>query len=101
MAYAIMHFFPGGTRTQYEASLAAVHPGKDQLPAGQIFHVAGPAPGGWQIVAVFDSEQNWARFRDGILMPRLQKGVQGGFPAPPTETTFEVQNLVQLHAAHT
>jgi hypothetical protein len=40
MAYAIMHFFPGGTKEQYEASIAAVHPSRSTLPKGQIFHAA-------------------------------------------------------------
>ena len=39
MAYAIVHQFPGGTREQYVASIAAVHPSRDSLPKGQIFQV--------------------------------------------------------------
>lgn len=93
MAYGITHFFPGGTQEQYEASLAAVHPSRDRLPEGQIFHAAGPTAGGWLIVAIHDSQQSWERFRDGILMPKLQQGVPGGFAAPPQETLFEVYNL--------
>src|SRR5882724_3568808 len=34
-AYAVVHFFEGGTQDQYEASIAAVHPGPGILPAGQ------------------------------------------------------------------
>jgi hypothetical protein len=93
MAYAIVHHFPGGTKQQYEASVAAVHPGKDLLPKGQISHVAGPSPGGWTIVAVHDSKENWERFRDDVLMPRMKAGIKGGFSTPPQETGFEVYNL--------
>lgn len=32
MAYGIVHYFAGGTQEQYEASIAAVHPGPGQLP---------------------------------------------------------------------
>ena len=46
MAYAIIHHFPGGTKANYEASIAAVHPGAGKLPEGQIFHASGPVPGG-------------------------------------------------------
>ena len=46
MAYAVIHHFPGGTKANYEASVAAVHPGPNQLPKGQIAHVAGAVPGG-------------------------------------------------------
>ena len=93
MAYAVVHQFPGGTKEQYEASIAAVHPGKGVLPKGQIFHAAGPSVGGCTIVAVHDSKESWEQFRDGVLMPGMQKGIPGGFTSPPQETVFEVLNL--------
>ncbi len=93
MAYAIVHHFPGGTQEQYEASLAAVHPSRDTLPKGQIFHAAGPSVDGWTIVALHESRESWEEFRDRILMPRLEQGVEGGFATPPQETAFEVDNL--------
>ena len=94
MAYGIVHYFPGGTKAQYEASLAAVHPSKDKLPEGQIYHAAGPSEGGWTVVAILDSKERWEKFRDGVLMPRMQQGIEGGFTAPPHETTFEVDTLL-------
>lgn len=93
MAYGIVHHFPGGTKEQYEASIAAVHPGKGVLPTGQIFHAAGPSPDGWTIVAISNTKADWETFRDSILMPKLQAGVQGGFATPPEESVFEVVNL--------
>jgi hypothetical protein len=92
MAYGIVHFFRDGTREQYEASIAAVHPDRNSLPEGQIFHAAGPSEGGWTIVAIHESKESWERFRDGILMPRFQQGITGGFSGPPQETAFEVHN---------
>jgi hypothetical protein len=94
MAYAIVHHFPGGTKEQYEAALAVVHPGKERLPDGQIFHAAGASPDGWTIVAVHDSKESWERFRDGILMPRFKEGIKGGFTAPPQETAIDVYKLL-------
>ena len=44
------------------------------------------------IVAIHESQNSWENFRDGILMPRLQAGVEGGFQVPPQETAFEVSN---------
>jgi hypothetical protein len=93
MAYGIVHHFPGGTKEQYEASIAAVHPGRNALPEGQIFHAAGPSGGGWTIVAIHDSKESWERFRDGILLPTMGKGIKGGFASPPQETAFDVHNL--------
>ena len=93
MAFGIVHHFPGGTKEQYEASIAAVHPG-DGLPDGQIFHAAGPSAGGWTIMAVHESQTSWERFRDGILLPKLQAGIEGGFATPPTETEIDVYRLM-------
>ncbi len=93
MAYGIVHHFPGGTKEQYEATLASVHPDRDSLPQGQTFHAAGASADGWIVVAIHDSKESWERFRDGILMPRLQQGMKGGFTTPPQETTFEVHRL--------
>lgn len=93
MAYVVVHHFPGGTKDQYEASIGAVHPDRNVLPKGQIFHAAGPSAGGWTIVAVHDSKQSWEQFRDGTLMPRMQAGIAGGFTSPPVETVFESYSL--------
>lgn len=93
MAFGIVHHFPGGTREQYGASLAAVHPSDGSLPDGQIFHAAGSSNGGWTIIAVHDSKESWERFRDGILMPRMQQGIEGGFATPPQETEIDLQTV--------
>jgi hypothetical protein len=94
MAYGVVHFFADGTKEQYEASIAAVHPGADQLPEGQIFHAAGPSAGGWTILAVHDSQESWERFRDETLMPRMQAGIEGGFAGPPEETVVELYKVM-------
>jgi hypothetical protein len=93
MAFGIVHHFPGGTQEQYEASTAAVHPGPDELPDGQIFHAAGASDGGWTIIAVHESKESWENFRDNILMPRMQAGIDGGFGSPPQETEIDIQKV--------
>ena len=93
MAYAIVHHFPGGTKDQYEKTLAAVHPSGKGLPGGQTFHAAGPSADGWTIMAVHDSKQSWEKFREEVLMPKMKEGIAGGFSGPPQETGFEVHNL--------
>jgi len=91
MAYAIIHHFPNGTKEQYEASIGAVHPSRDTLPKGQVFHAAGMCDsGGWTIVAIHESKQSWEQFRDEILMPRMKAGIAGGFTDLPEETGLEV-----------
>lgn len=95
MAYVIVHTFSGGTKEQYEASVAAVHPGPGLLPKGMMSQFAGPSAAGWTIVATLDSKASWERFRDEILLPTFGKGIKGGFTAPPQEITFEAQ--VEVH----
>ena len=90
MGYGVIHQFKGGTKQQYEASIAAVHPSDGTLPGGQTYHAAGPSADGWTIFAVHDSKASWESFRDSTLMPRMQQGIEGGFTAPPEETGFEI-----------
>jgi hypothetical protein len=99
MPYGVIHHFPGGTKEQYEASIKAVHPSREALPNGQIYHAAGPSAGGWTIIAMHESKESWERFRDSILMPRMRQGIKGGFATPPQETTFEVHNTQQQQPA--
>jgi len=93
-AFGIVHFFPGGTKEQYEASLAAVHPGEGRLPHGQIFHAAGPSTGGWTVMAVHESKESWETFRNTILVPRMQQGIEGGFTSQPEETVIDLYKLM-------
>jgi hypothetical protein len=94
MAYGVVHFFPGGTHAQYEASIAAVHPGDGFLPDGQMFHAAGASPDGWTIMVVYDSKESWEAFRDDILRPRMAQGIEGGFTALPEDTEIDVVHLM-------
>ena len=94
MAYGIVHHFPGGTKEQYEASIAAVHPGPGRLPDGQIFHAAGPSAGGWTVMAVHESQESWERFRDDILLPRMEQGIEGGFATQPEETAIDLYKVM-------
>lgn len=93
-AFGLVHFFPGGTKKQYAASIAAVHPGRFKLPKGQIFHAAGKSKGGWTIVAIHVSKKSWMQFRDKILIPTMAKGIRGGFKKLPQETTIEIKTLL-------
>jgi hypothetical protein len=94
MAYGIVHRFKGGTKEQYEASLAKVHPNEGAgLPEGQMFHIGGSTDDGWIVVAIHDSRESWERFRDETLTPGMQELGEAGLPGPPEETTFEVDKL--------
>jgi len=92
MAYLITHFYDGGTAEQYQAVVDAVHPAGG-LPAGQVYHAAGPTDGGWIVVAVWDSKASSDTFISETLMPKLHD-MQGGFAGPPQERSAEVTNLI-------
>ena len=57
MAYGITHKFKGGTKEQYDASVAVVHP-PEGLPDGQLHHFAGETSDGWIVVAIHDSKES-------------------------------------------
>jgi hypothetical protein len=95
MAYGVVHHFKGANQVQDEASIAAVHPAGGGLPDGQVFHAAGASEDGWTIMAIHESRASWENFRDSILMPRLQQGIEGGFTSPPEAREFEIVNEVR------
>ena len=94
MAYVIVNDFEGGTKEQYDATTAVVHP-PGGLPAGQRHHYAGPSANGWVVVAVWESKAIWEQFRDETLLPAFQAG-QSVLPGPPKTTEFEVEVEVEL-----
>jgi len=83
---------PLALRQRYDRELRTRVP--DKLPDGQVFHAAGPSAGGWMVIAVHESQESWERFRDLILLPRMQAGIPGGFESPPQETVMEVDTLL-------
>jgi hypothetical protein len=92
MAYVISHFYEGGTADQYEATLKAVHP-PGGLPAGQVYHAAGPTEGGWLVVAVWESQEACDRFVSDTLMTTLPT-LEGGLAGPPQQRAAEVHTLL-------
>jgi len=93
--FGIVHRFPGGTKDQYEAGIARVHPSDGSLPEGQTYHAAGATDDGWIVVALWDSRESYERFREKTLMPGLQALGDAGFPSPPQQTGFEIHKEQQ------
>ncbi|MCW3033135.1 MAG: hypothetical protein QOK19_292 [Solirubrobacteraceae bacterium] len=87
MAYMIHHFWPGATRSQYEATVAVVHP-PEGLPAGQTHHVAAQADGGILITAVWESQEQSELFVRDVLMASMP--IEGGFEGRPDEQAGEI-----------
>jgi hypothetical protein len=89
MAYVIVNEFEGGTKEQYDATTAVVHP-PDGLPAGQTHHYAGPNESGWVVIAVWESKEVWEKYRDETLLPAFQEGGPL-LPGPPGMVEFELE----------
>ena len=45
-------------------------------------------------MAVHESQESWERFRDDILLPRMQAGIEGGFTSPPEETAIDLYTVM-------
>lgn len=91
MAYTIVNTFRGGSEEQYDAVRRVVHPDDGEtLPEGQTHHFAGSSGDDWVVIAVWDSEERWTEFRDGTLMPALQR-TEGTFERPPEVIEFETE----------
>jgi len=93
MSYGIVNYFKGGTKAQYDATTAVVHPsGKGSLPAGQTHRIAGQTGDGFVVCAVFESKAAWEKFRDGTLFPAFGDLGDKGLPGPPDSWEFEVHD---------
>jgi hypothetical protein len=76
--YAYCQEMPGVTKetaTKVEAEVG------DAPIVGLVAHVSGPSEVGWRIIDIWESEEDYQRFRVERLMPALQIATQGA-PAP-------------------
>jgi hypothetical protein len=76
MAVVIVNEIQGGDQSLYDEVNPRVMPG-GQLPEGCRVHIAGPMEGGWRVITVWDSEEQFQEFRDGTLIPAIQESGHG------------------------
>ena len=81
MAVVIVNEMGGGDQSLYDEVTSQVMPG-GQLPNGCQLHIAGPMDGGWRVITVWDSEEQFQEFRDGTLIPALQESGQADRVSP-------------------
>ncbi len=85
MPAALILEFEGVGNEQYEAVNSRLGidmgSGRGDWPAGLLTHIAGPKPGGWVVLEVWDSQQSQERFMQDRLGRALQ---EGGIEAPPS-----------------
>ncbi len=66
-------------------------------PAGLIYHAAGEQPDGrWQAVSVWESEDDYNRFRDERILPAVREALGDDMAdaGPPPSETFEAKHVL-------
>ena len=81
MAVAMLLEWPGETREQYEQLMSLVRLEEDP-PEGGLFHVAGPMPGGWRVLDIWESEEAFERFAEARLKPAVEQVAIPNMPDP-------------------
>lgn len=88
MAILVIGFNPGGTAEQDESLRQRLNIAADP-PKGSMLRVAGPYQGGWRIISVWESREDFDAFYRDRLSPLIQ---QSGTP-PPTLEISEIQSM--------
>jgi hypothetical protein len=65
----------------------------EPAPQGLVLHVAGPTDEGFRIIAVWESEEAWQRFRGERLLPAVA-ALGGPSPKEPTFRDLQVAHVV-------
>jgi hypothetical protein len=66
-------------------------------PAGLIYHAAGEQPNGcWQAVSIWESEDDFNRFRDERILPAVREalGDELADAGPPPSESFEAKHVL-------
>jgi hypothetical protein len=81
MAVVIVNEIEGGNQELYEQVTQKVMQG-DNLPDGCQLHIAGPIEGGWRVITVWDSDDQFQQFRDDKLLPAVREAAGEEVVAP-------------------
>jgi hypothetical protein len=81
MAVVIVNEIEGGSQELYDTVNPKVMEG-GKLPEGCQLHIAGPMEKGWRVITVWDSEEQFGKFRDEKLLPALREAGEGDRIAP-------------------
>ena len=89
MTYAFVLVLAGYTPEHYDAVARCL--GEGPFP-GLLAHLAGPCDGGWRIIQVWESADDYLRYERGPLADALDKSRAVNAGSPPM---FE-----QIHISH-
>jgi hypothetical protein len=85
MAVVVVNEIEGGDQGFYDQVNPKVMSG-GQLPDGCQVHIAGPMEGGWRVITVWDSDEQFQQFRTGTLIPAIQAQGRDDVVAPNIES---------------
>jgi len=71
MSVVVVNEMQGGEQSLYDEVTSRVMP-EGRLPEGCSEHIAGPINGGSRVISVWDSEQDFERFRNDALIPAMR-----------------------------
>jgi hypothetical protein len=92
MAVVIVNKIEGGNQDFYDQVSPKVMPG-GQLPEGCKAHIAGPTEGGWRVITVWESEDQFQQFRNDKLIPAMREA-GGDESVAPSVTAEPVYNFM-------
>ncbi|HWG09170.1 MAG TPA: hypothetical protein VN672_09195 [Solirubrobacteraceae bacterium] len=81
MAVVVVNEMQGGDQGFYDEVTSVVMPG-GRLPDGCKAHIAGPVDGGWRVITVWDSDEQFQQFRTETLIPAIQAQGRDDVVAP-------------------
>ena len=81
MAVVVVAEVEGGKKEFYETVSGKAMP-DGGLPDGCQLHIAGPMEDGWRIITVWNSTEQYEKFRNERLIPALSEAGQGDRVAP-------------------
>ena len=91
MAVAFIFTIKDATQAQYDESIKKLGEAGAGSPKGRLYHVAGAEEGGWKVIDVWESKEDWENFLKGSLGKILQ---EVGMSQPQIDS-FPVHNVIQ------
>ena len=99
MSFARLALFPGGTEAHHRAIVDALGDAYDEAE-GRILFAAGPTDDGWQILQVWETQDQCEQWVQANLGPAFAQAGSRGYPNPPRITDIELTDLAVTTAVH-
>jgi hypothetical protein len=87
MAWGRLVYYPGGTEDQYRAVTDEIGEAHVNAP-GRSYFAAGPAEGGWAMLMVWESQEDFQRWAAEHVGPAHQRAGARGWQSSPRTTDF-------------